>query len=147
MSFSISLMRNNSDRNVVNKNVNNIMTVNGTLKDSTSIINPVIRIQCNLSSVTGCNYIYIPEFDRYYYVNDITSISNDIVEFSCHVDVLYTYSSQIRSNTAIVRRQENQWNLYLNDGTFRVYQDPKVVTKAFPSGFNTQEFVLAVAGS
>lgn len=147
MSFSISLMRNNSDRNVVNKNVNNIMTVNGTLKDSTSIINPVIRIQCNLSSVTGCNYIYIPEFDRYYYVNDITSITNDIVEFSCHVDVLYTYSSQIRSNTAIVRRQENQWNLYLNDGTFRVYQDPKVVTKAFPSGFNTQEFVLAVAGS
>lgn len=147
MSFSIYLMRNNSDRNVVNKSANNIMTVTGTLKDNTSIINPTIRIQCDLNDVKGCNYMYIPSFGRYYYVNDITSLTNNIVEFSGHVDVLNTYASQIRGTTAIVKRQENKWNLYLNDGTFKVYQDPFVVTKVFPQGFSTQEFVLAVAGS
>lgn len=147
MSFTIVLMRNNSDPKVVSKNVNTILSVKGTLKDNTSIINPVIKIQCNLNDVTDCNYMYIQEFDRYYYVNDITSISNDIVEFSGHVDVLYTYAAQIRGNTGIVKRQENQWNLYLNDGTFKVYQNPQVVTKNFPSGFSAQEFVLAVAGA
>ena len=147
MSFTIQLMRNNSDINVVNKNITSLASFTGTLKDATSIIDPVIQIQCNLSDVTKCNYMYIDEFKRYYYVNDIRSITNNIVEFSCHVDVLFTYASQIRSNQAIIRRQENMWNLYLNDGTFRVYQDPFVVTKAFPHGFTTQEFVLAIAGS
>ena len=147
MSFSITLMRNDSEVNRLSKFTVALTTVTGTLKEQTSIIDPVIKIQADLSSLTNCNYMYIPEFNRYYFVNDIKAITGNIVEISGHVDVLSTYAAEIRSNTAITRRQENNWNLYLNDGTFRVYQDPKVITKAFPSGFSTQELVLAVAGS
>lgn len=147
MSFSIHLMRNNSPKEKLDKDLTILSTLNGTLKTSTSIITPVIMIEGNLSNFTSCNYMYIPEFGRFYFVNDITAISNNIVEFSCHVDVLTTYRDQIRGNHAIVRRQENSWNLYLNDGSFKVYQNPMVLTRAFPSGFNSQEFVLAVAGS
>lgn len=147
MAFNIILQRNNSELNKVTKSIDNIMTVSGTLKEETSIIDPIIKIECNISDVKGCNYISVPEFGRSYFVNNIRSIRNGLVEFSCHVDVLSTYAEQIKNNTGIIKRQENEWNLYLNDGTFKVYQNPNVLTKAFPSGFTTQEFVLAVAGS
>lgn len=146
MSFSISLMRNSSPKEQLDKNLSTLASVSGTLKESTSIINPVIKIQCDVSDFANCNYMYIPEFDRFYFVTDITSISDTIAEFSGHVDVLTTYKDQIRSNSAIVRRQENSWNLYLNDGSFKVYQNPMVLTKSFPNGFTAHEFVLAVAG-
>ena len=119
---------------------------NYIVSEDTSIIEPVIKIGCDLASVTGCNYLSIPAFERSYFVNNIRSIRNGLVEFSCHVDVLSSFASSIRENSAIVKRQENKWNLYLNDGSFNVYQNPNVLTKAFPSGFTTQELVLAVAG-
>ena len=147
MAFNVMLQINNSERNRVTKDISEISTVSGELKAETSIIDPVIMIECDLSAVIGCNYISIPTFRRSYFVNNIRSIRYGLVEFSCHVDVLSSFASEIRGNTAIVSKQENKWNLYLNDGTFKVYQNPNVLTKAFPSGFTTQEFVLAVAGS
>lgn len=147
MSFDIVLMRSNSEKNRLTKDTETIMTVSGFLREGTSIIDPVIKIECDILDVVGCNYLSIPIFGRKYFVNDIRSIRNRLFEFSCHVDVLSTYADAIRENTGIVKRQEKEWNLYLNDGTFKVYQNPNVLTRAFPSGFTTQEFVLAVAGS
>lgn len=147
MSFSISLMITTSPKEKLDKDMSTIQTVSGTLKEETSIIDPVIKIQGDISSFTRCNYMYIPEFNRYYFVNDLRSIANNMFEVSGHVDVLSTYKEQIRTNRAIVRRQENNWNLYLNDGSFKVYQNPMVLTRAFPSGFSQQELVLAIAGS
>lgn len=146
MSFNIKLMVNQSENIRLDKKTKTISTVSGTLKDSTSIIDPVITIECALADVVGCNYISIPRFNRFYFVNNIRSVGQGLVEFSCHVDVLSSFADEIKKNEAIVKRQENKWNLYLNDGTFKVYQNPLVLTRAFPSGFSTQEFVLAVAG-
>lgn len=146
MAFEIVLQRNNSETYKVDKDLSAILTVTGTLKDSTSIITPIILIECNLSSVVSCNYMTIASFGRKYFVENIRSMRNGLVEFTCRVDVLSTYAAGIRGCKAIVRKQQNDWNLYLNDGSFRVYQNPIVATKAFPSGFTTQEFVLAVAG-
>ena len=147
MSFNISLMCNNSPMEKLDKDLTIIQTVTGTLKNDTSILNPTILIQCDISNFTLCNYMYIPEFNRYYFITDIVSVNNNMVEFSGRVDVLTTYKDYIKSNNAIIRRQENSWNLYLNDGSFKVYQNPLVITKAFPAGFSHQELVLAVAGS
>lgn len=144
--FDIMLQLNSSERNRFDKNISNLLTVSGVLKTDTSIIDPVIMIEWDLTDIRMCNYITIPVFDRSYFVNDIKSIRHGLVEFSCHVDVLSSFKTQIRANNAIIRKQENDWNLYLNDGAFKVYQNPMVLTKAFPSGFTVQEFVLAVAG-
>ena len=145
--FDISFYVNSSEKNKVDKTLTLITTLSGVLKESTSIIDPVIVIEGDLSAFTGCNYMQIETFGRSYFVNNIRSISNGLVEISAHVDVLSTYKNAIRKNQAIIRKQQNSWNLYLNDGSLRVYQDPEIIVKTFPSGFTTQEFVLAVAGS
>lgn len=147
MAFDIILQINNSDKNKLDKNLVEITTITGTLKKETSVINPVILIETPLENIISFNYLTIPTFNRSYYVTDIKSIRTNLAEISCHVDVLQSYREQIKENTAIVRKQENKWNLYLNDGSFRVYQNPQVITREFPSGFNTQQFILAVAGS
>lgn len=147
MSFNIVLQTNNSDDIVIDKSITDIATVTGTLKNDTSIINPTIMVQGDLSSYVSCNYMSIPTFNRCYFITDIRSIRAGLFEISGRVDVISTYKNVIRANSGIVKRQENKWNLYLNDGVFRVYQNPYVLTKEFPSGFSTQEFVLAVAGS
>lgn len=147
MSFNIVAYTNNSEKNRVDKDLTLVGTFTGTMRQETSIIDPVFIVAADLSDYVDCNYIDVADFGRKYFVNDIRSVRSGLIELTCHVDVLSTYATQIRANKAIVRRQENRWNLYLNDGSFRVYQNPIVLTKAFPSGFTTQEFVLAVAGN
>lgn len=145
MSFSITLQTNSSDSVSLDKTLTDLLSVTGTLKDTTSIINPTILISGTIP--TACNYMTIPTFGRSYFITDIRSVHNELFEVDGHVDVLTTYASEIRACSGIIARQENRWNLYIDDGTFKVYQNPRLTLKTFPSGFTTQEFVLAVAGS
>lgn len=147
MAFTIILQTNLSENHKVDKTINNLFTATGELKLAASIIDPVVVIQASLPSLVNCNYATISAFGRSYFVTNIVSVNNALVEVHCHVDVLSSFAEQLRRNSAIIYRQENKWNLYLNDGSFRIYQNPNVLTREFPSGFNTQEFVLAVAGS
>lgn len=144
--MNIVLQRNNSEKNRLDKSITDITSLTGTLRDETSIIDPVIIIEGDLSSYVNCNYMTISDFNRSYFVNNIRSIRNDLFEITAHVDVLTTYKDQIRANNAIIARQEKKWNLYLNDGAFKTYQNPHIVTKAFSSGFTGQHFILTVAG-
>lgn len=144
--MTITLQVSTSPKNKLDKDVTDVASLSGTLKTSTSVINPTIIIEGNLSQYTNVNYMTIPDFGRSYFITNITSITSNLFEIAAHVDVLSSFATEIRANKAIVHRQETKWNLYLNDGSFKVYQNPMVLTKAFPSGFTTQEFVLAVAG-
>lgn len=147
MAFTVTLQSNSSPKNQLDKSVSGVLSVSGTLKEGTSVIDPVILVQAPLSTLVNANYMTISAFGRSYFITDIRSIRNDLVEISGHVDVLSTYAAGIRGNNAIIYRQENDWNLYLDDGSFQIYQNPSVLTRPFPSGFSTLEFVLAVAGS
>ncbi len=147
MAFQVLLQTNSSEKNKLDKDLTTISTISGTLKNETSIIDPIILIEVDLTNLINCNYMTIPVFGRSYFITNIRSIRKNLVEVSAHVDVLSSFASQIRNNVAIVRRQENRWNLYLNDGVFKVYQNPMVLTREFPTGFSTFEFVLAVAGA
>ena len=147
MAFTVALQSNFSPKNQLDKSVSGVLSVSGTLKEGTSVIDPVILVQAPLSTLVNANYMTISAFGRSYFITDIRSIRNDLVEISGHVDVLSTYAAGIRGNNAIIYRQENDWNLYLDDGSFQIYQNPSVLTRPFPSGFSTLEFVLAVAGS
>lgn len=144
--FGIVLQNNKSELNKLDKDIETIETIYGTLRSECSIIDPIILLELDLLDFINCNYITIPKFGRSYFVRNVRSVRQGLIELSCHVDVLSSFKAEIRNNTGIIHRQENKWNLYMNDGSFRVYQNPMVLTKEFPSGFNTMEFILAVAG-
>lgn len=148
MSFNIIIQTNASENNRLDKSLTNIATLTGTLRADTSIIDPVFRIEGDMSSYITANYCTVATFGRSYFINNIRSLRAGLFEIECHVDVLSSFKTQIRANSAIIHKSERYWNLYLNDGSLKTYQDPIVYTKKFSSGFPEAEyFVLGVAGS
>lgn len=151
MSFNIVLSTNSSPVNRIDKTLTTVITATGTLRDGASILNPEVEIETALteSMVGAINYAYIEAFGRYYYVTDINTETNGLWIVSMHVDVLMTYKTEIRAQNAVVARQEETFNMYLDDGWFMSYQNPIIQTKYFsnPTPFERQEFVLVIAGS
>lgn len=135
--------------NVLNKEPVDIATATGTLRKGTSIVDPVIVFDSYLENdfIAVINYMYIAAFKRYYYINDIAVSQNHLWTVSGHCDVLMSHKEQILLNSGIIKRQQERWDLYLDDGTFRSDQDPLIGIRAFPDGFNAYEWVLAVAGN
>ena len=147
MSFSITLQNNASPANSLAKSLTTISSITGTLRQDTSIINPVFRIEGSMSSLRNCNYCTITEFNRSYFVNNITSLRDGIIELSCHVDVLTSFATAIKANRAITRRQKESWNLYLNDGVIRALQPSKIQLLKFPNALDSFNYILTVAGN
>ena len=145
--MTINLYTNISEVNAVDKDLTTLATLTGTLREQSSIIDPVITFSDIDSYVGSMNYAYIQEFNRYYFITNIESVRDNLWKVSFHVDVLYTYRAEIRANSAIIERNENEYDLKLNDGLFRTQQNPRIEQFPFPSGFNTWNFVLAVAGN
>ena len=145
--MTIKFYENLSDKNHVDKVITQVGTdITGTLRDDCSIINPVLQLE-NFTGLdlTKVNYAYIVEFGRYYYINNIT-LRNKLYEISMHVDVLMSYKDEIRTNKAVVSRQENNYNLYLQDGVFKTKAFPHIQIVQFPDGFSDFNFIFSVAG-
>lgn len=144
--IDIVLQRNNSEDTHVVKTLTTLQTFSGILREQCSIIDPVIVFEEPVTSFVGANYLTIESFGRSYFILSITALDTYRTEISAHVDVLSSFATEIKANKGIVHRQENRWNLYLNDGVLRAYQNPMVDTIVFPSGFSGQSYVLLTSG-
>lgn len=148
MAFTITIQTNSSEKNRVDKTLTDIAALTGTLRNDTSIIDPTFQIVGDMSSYLTANYCTVPTFGRSYFINNIRSVRAGLFEIVCHVDVLSSFKTQLRANSAIIHKSERNWNLYLNDGSLKTYQDPIIYTKNFSSGFpETEQYILGVAGS
>jgi hypothetical protein len=145
--MTIKFYNNLSDKVVVDKNITQIGSdMTGTLRDDCSIVDPVIKVEGIVgSNLASCNYAYIEEFGRYYYITNIVC-SGKLFEVHMHVDVLMSYKNGIRSNSAVISRQEHNYNLYLQDGVFKTYSQPHIQIAQFPNGFTDFNFIFSVAG-
>lgn len=149
--MNIHLYTNKSDKIVVDKKLTQIAVLsNATLRDKCSIIDPVFMVDINAAGLTAAdiadlNYCYIPDFERSYFINNITFDGHMII-LEMHVDVLSTYRGNIRDLTAIISRQEHLYNLYLQDGLFKTYQKPHIQIVQFPGAFDTFQYIFSVSG-
>lgn len=148
MSFDIVFYYNTSEVNAVSKHINQTgIARNGVLREESSVIDPVVIVDAPANVVINSNYAQIAQFNRHYFITNVESVNNGLWRVSMHVDVLYTYRNQIRNNSAIIERNENDYDLKLNDGLFKTQQNPRIAQIPFTSGFNQFDFVLAIAGN
>lgn len=145
--MNFTLYRNMSEVNKVNKNITELTQLTGTLKEESSIIDPVILVAGIDNYLANANFAYIPEFHRYYFITNIESVRTNLWRITMHVDVLYTYKEYIWPNYAIIQRNEIEYDLKLNDGLFKTQQNPRIQQLNFPGGFTRTDFVLAIAGN
>lgn len=145
--LSVQFMINKDPKNKINKTLNEGEEFEFVLKDRTSILRPTLIIG-NTTDLYQYNYMYIPEFNRYYFIDDIVSLKNNLWEVSAHVDVLETYKNQILANNAILNRNQFKFNTYLNDPDWMVYAYDDIITFRFTQSEFTKglDYLLVVAG-
>ena len=144
------LYRNTSDNRVISKNITLIKEVSIELKSNVDFISPTIFLQ----TFNGCedaNYLYIEEFKRYYFVNNINHLTGGRISLSCSVDVLMSNKDNILSLSCIIDKQENASSnfsdKYIDDGSFVTECRTFNSIINFPNGFNDNaEFILITAG-
>lgn len=109
--MKIQFYNNMSGVNILNKKLQMIGTeIEFTLKKDTNIINPVLI----LKNYIGGNYCYIPDFSRYYYVDNYNLLSNNTYELYLSVDVLGSYKDDLLKGGIKVETDDDKV-LYLDN--------------------------------
>lgn len=146
MAFTISLFKTASENNRVVKTLTDEKQLSGELRNQTSILNPSIRIE-SADNISTYNYAYIPEFGRYYYITDITSVRTNCWIISLRCDVLMSYSDQIKAIIGVVVRQESNPNKLLVDRLERLQSNKEIDIIYYPDAFSKNlQFILVTAG-
>lgn len=149
--MQIDLFTCKAERNRVNKSdhISNRHTLVGTLKKSTSAMNVEIEVEKTNPLTYNYNYMYINEFGRYYFIDDIINTANNRWIIRGSVDVLFSFKNDILSTRVIIDKTENEnnANLYLDDGSFVMDSRKYNEVKEFPNGLNENgSYILICAG-
>ena len=116
----------------------------GTLRNECSVQNPSVLMRVAASSISGCNYMYITEFGRYYFITDITAVSDTLSMVSGRCDVLKTYASGIRSNSCILKRSTNVNDPWINDGSYVMKSQMDTTYIPFNTFFTKADSIILV---
>ena len=121
----------NDSGNVINKTLDNPLTVNINLKKDTDIISPELILK---GDFRWSNYAFIPALNRYYLVNAIEQLNLSMVKISLTCDVLETYKNIILNSDASYNRGSKKGDLY--DGNLDV--SPKKTVRIVESSINVK---------
>ena len=144
--IDINLYTISDDNKVVSKHLGTPTTfANCTMKDTTEVINPTIRISSS-SNLSGYNYCYIARYERYYFIDQIETTPDGYWVLHCRCDVLMSYKTQIKALTGTLVRSQTVYNGYLNDPEYNALAYRKIVTKQFPTALDDDCFILMTVG-
>jgi len=143
----INLMKNNSPNNKIYKSATLIQSVSGELRSDTDIINPVVEVSGIDSNITNINYAYIPDFKRYYYVDDIVVIAPNLVQLNMTVDVLMSHADEIMNQYAVIERQQYDFNMELRDVNIPTLNATRIQYIKFPNSFTNYKMVIPLLGN
>lgn len=146
--MEIKLYTTTSPRKKIIKSLNNANVLNGTFRSQTSAMSPTFTIETGYE-IMQYNYCYIPIFNRYYYINKIKALRNNLFELELTCDVLMSNADAILSNVAIIDKVEQNESayLYINDGSYINTNRMKNSIINYPQGFlDNGEFILITAG-
>ena len=139
-----------SDKRYAQKTLTKVYEdVDLTYIDTTDLGEPVLKVGKNIDPLRY-NYVYIPEFKRYYYVKKPPKFEAGFYRVELHSDDLMSFYSQYRDRNVIVKRQERSYDLYIPDEKQKFYNTDAILVKDFPiKPFNisTSNFILCMNGA
>ncbi|NTW91618.1 MAG: hypothetical protein HGA35_06800 [Erysipelotrichaceae bacterium] len=134
--MEIKLYYNSSDNRCVQKIIENELTIPGTLREDTSLVTPIVTI--NSQTILRYNYAYIPEFRRYYFINNKESVRNNLWRLYLEVDPLMSFKADILALKVVVDKQslESNGDEYIDDGSLVTDNVMFKTVYNFSGGFN-----------
>lgn len=101
------LYYNQSQENKLNKLLTNKGNRTIIFLDSVDFLYPRITVK---SLPIETNYVYIESLGRYYFINDIKNLKNELFELNLRCDVLMSYKQDIEESQAIITESTNEVN-------------------------------------
>lgn len=89
----IQLYKYDGMNNTVNKKLGSFISMNGDFRGVFNTFRPSITIR--VKEVPTYNYCFIPDLNRYYFIDNVTFLGNSAYELSLKVDVLKSNESII----------------------------------------------------
>lgn len=114
--MNITLYKTLDSNNVINKNKELIKTVDIKLKKDTDISYPIIELMFDID-ILDSNYLEIPIFKRFYFIEDIKILSNNIVAMKCKVDVLESFKDELLDCDVVVSKRKGGLD-YINSNNY-----------------------------
>ncbi len=113
------------------------------LKTPCSVDKPVFILNGISDSIN-----YIKWGSRYYYVTEVTWLTNDNIQVSCDLDRMATYKENIKSTSAYVSYATSSYNQWIPDTRLTMSSDIVVTRQAAISGVSATapSMVLLTAG-
>lgn len=148
--MDVFLYKTESAPNVVNKKLTEVAHhTDVRLLDDTSVLTPTIELRESntIDRTWSINYFYVPKFNRYYFVTDLT-VTAGMYRISGRVDVLKTYADEIKTSNQIITRQQNLQDKYLHDAMIPISDKQEVIEAEFGETFNDSNslFILVTTG-
>lgn len=145
--------KSNSDKLDVEKNISLIREDQEiTIIEPVDISDPVLKLSKNIGSLSF-NYVYIPDFNRFYMVIEPPTWREGFYTVKLHVDVLMTFKSGFYTKKAVIKRNSRDYNLYLSDEHMKMLNYPfyqtfnMKCTEGTPFRMQTNQIVLALVGA
>ena len=114
--MTCTLYTNKQDKATLKKTLSAGRGYSITFKDDNiDIINPTIIIASDISALKSYNYVYLPNLNRYYFIDGFTSLFGKRTELSLSVDVLMSWQSDILNMSVIADRSTNKGNKQMTD--------------------------------
>ena len=96
------------------------------LKENTSVLNPHFLVHSY-----NFAHNYVKWGSRYYYIDDIVSISNGMAEYICRTDVLATFKDDITGSSQYVLRADTSYDLFIADSKYPTYAESDISNQSF----------------
>ena len=143
--MNLTLYKTKSTNNTLSKELTTIKSVTFKFKDNASIITPKIELLYDESYINA-NYVYVPYFNRYYYITNKTVEPGARIVIDCKCDVLMSFKDDILKCSGIVKKNQNKYNLYLpNDIKKDVRRRNKAITFS-DNWFNKEPQIVLITG-
>lgn len=104
--MDLTLYKTKSSKNTINKVLEAPLVVSIKLRKGFDIFSPTLMLEVPQGyNLYDYNYLHISGIDRYYFIDDVTTVNFKIWHLACSVDVLETYKSQILASNVRYRRK------------------------------------------
>lgn len=142
--MTVKFYTTNSEHNRVNKILLNEYTIDNVfLLEGQDILNPSIRVDSN--NVFYYNYVYIVEFGRYYYIENVTQDYDGLATVKLSIDVLMSYKNDVLNTVGLINRADK--NQYLMDNAIVTNtKSTKQIIQFSESLPNDSDYILIVSG-
>ena len=131
--MDVNFYDNQSNENVINKELKLIATKGIVFRTAINEKSPVMVVHNQL--LDGVNYVEIPNFKRYYFIEHIESYNNQLSQVFLTTDLLMTYQNEILNNEVIITATEKpSYSSNQLPTTHKLISDTYVSDTTLPDG-------------